>query len=75
MSKEQKFEEKMQELEKIINELENEEIDLDLSIEKYTKAMKLVNECEKKLTEIEEKVNKILNENGTLEEFNIEENA
>lgn len=75
MSKEQKFEEKMQELEKIINELENGEIDLDLSIEKYTKAMKLVNECEKKLTEIEEKVNKILNENGTLEEFNIEENA
>ena len=70
-----KFEEKMQELEKIINELENGEIDLDSSIEKYTKAMKLVSDCEKKLNEVEEKVNKILKENGTLEDFNIEENA
>ena len=75
MSKEPKFEEKMEELEKIINELENGEIDLDSSIEKYTKAMKLVSECEKKLSDVEEKVNKILNTDGKLEEFNIEENA
>lgn len=75
MNKEPKFEEKMEELEKIINELENGEIDLDTSIDKYTKAMKLVNECEKKLSEVEEKVNKILKTDGTLEDFNIEENA
>ena len=72
---EQKFEEKMKELETIIDELEKGEIDLDSSIEKYTKAMKLVAECEKKLNEVEEKVNKILNPDGTLEEFKIEENA
>lgn len=75
MNKETKFEEKMQELETIINELENGDIDLDSSIEKYTRAMKLVSDCEKKLNEVEEKVNKILKEDGTLEEFNIEENA
>lgn len=75
MTKETKFEDNLKELETIINELENGEIDLDSSIEKYTKAMKLVSTCEKKLNEVEEKVNKILNENGKLEDFSIEENA
>lgn len=75
MAKETKFEDNLKELETIIHELENGEIDLDSSIEKYTKAMKLVSECEKKLNTVEEKVNKILNENGNLEEFSIEENA
>jgi len=75
MAKEAKFEENLKELETIIKELENGEIDLDSSIDKYTKAMKLVSACEKKLNEVEEKVNKILNENGELEDFSIEENA
>lgn len=75
MAKEIKFEDNLKELEAIINELETGEIDLDSSIEKYTKAMKLVSICEKKLNEVEEKVNKILNENGELEDFSIEENA
>ena len=75
MTKETKFEDNLKELETIVSELENGEIDLDSSIEKYTKAMKLVSTCEKKLNEVEEKVNKILNENGNLEDFSIEENA
>ena len=75
MAKETKFEDNLKELETIINELETGEIDLDSSIEKYTKAMKLVSTCEKKRNEVEEKVYKILNENGSLEDFSIEENA
>ena len=71
--KEAKFEDKIKELESIINELESGEIDLDASIEKYTRAMKLVNECDEKLKSIEEQVNKIVNENGTLEDFVTEE--
>ena len=74
MAKEQSFEENIKELETIIEELEKGEIDLDSSIEKYTKAMKLISACEKKLNEVEEKVNKILND-GKLEDFSIEENA
>ena len=70
--KEVKFEEKLKELETIINELESGEIDLDLSIEKYTLAMKLVKECDEKLKNVEEKVNKIVTENGNLEEFEVE---
>ena len=68
-----KFEDKIKELETIINELESGDIDLESSIEKYTKAMTLVKECDEKLKSIEEQVNKIVNENGELEDFNIEE--
>lgn len=70
--KEVKFEEKLKELETIINELESGEIDLDLSIEKYTEAMKLVKQCDEKLKNAEEKVNKIVTENGNLEDFEVE---
>ena len=72
MEKEKKFEEKMKDLETIVNELESGEIDLDSSIEKYTQAMKLVKECDEKLKTVEEQVNKIVTENGTIEDFNIE---
>ncbi len=71
--KEIKFEDKVKELEQIINELESGEIDLEDSIEKYTKAMQLVKECDEKLKNIEEQVNKIVSENGEIEDFTIEE--
>ena len=70
MAKE-KFEDKVKELEKIINELENGDIDLDDSINKYTKAMKLITECDKELKNIEEKVNFILTNDDKVEEFEI----
>ena len=58
-----KFGDKVKELESIINELENGEIDLEESIEKYTKAMKLVKECDEQLKNIEEQVNKMIVDN------------
>lgn len=70
--KEVKFEEKIKELEIIVNELESGDIDLDSSIEKYTKAMTLVKECDEKLKNVEEQVNKIVTENGSLENFEVE---
>lgn len=73
MSKEQKFEEKISELEKIINELETGKIDLDESIKKYTEAMKLVKECDDKLKNVEEQVNKMISSSGIEEDFEITE--
>ena len=70
--KETKFEDNIKELEQIINELESGDVDLDASIEKYTKAMKLVKLCDDKLKNIEEQVNKIVTENGSLEDFALE---
>ena len=70
---EKKFEEKMKDLENIINELENGNIDLEDSINKYTEAMKLVHACDEQLKSIEKQVSKIVTEDGTLKEFNMED--
>ena len=70
--KEEKFEEKLERLEKMVNELESGDVDLDDAINKYTEAMKLAKECSDKLKNAEESVNKILTESGNEEEFTTE---
>jgi exodeoxyribonuclease VII small subunit len=72
MEKSKKFEDKLNELETIIKDLESGEVDLDDAIDKYTKAMKISKECSDKLNNVEEQVNKILTESGKLEDFEIE---
>jgi exodeoxyribonuclease VII small subunit len=69
MSKELSFEEKLNKLEEIVSELEQGNIDLDDAINKYTEAMKLAKECSTKLDNATKAVNKILKENGELEDF------
>ena len=71
-TKEMKFEEKIKELEKIINELESGNVDLEDSIEKYTKAMKLVKECDEQLKNVEDAIAKIVLENGETENLEVE---
>ncbi len=70
---EQKFEDKIKALEAIVEKLENGEVGLDESIEEYTKAMNLVKECDEKLRNIEEQVNKMIVD-GKEEDFEIPEN-
>ncbi len=70
---EMSFEEKIKKLEAIVTELESGEVALDDAINKYTEAMKLSRECSDKLNEVSEKVNKILNSNGELEDFEVKE--
>lgn len=72
-NKEKSFEEALNELETIVKELESGSIDLDKAIEKYGKAMNLAKLCSDKLNNATEKVNKILAENGNLEDFEIKE--
>lgn len=64
-----KFEEKIKELEQLVISLENNEADLEDSINKYTKAMNLVKECDEQLKNIEETINKIVGENGELSDL------
>ena len=70
--KEKSFEESLLKLEEIIRELEKGEIPLDEMIKKYTEATELVKFCSNKLDEATKTVNKILNENGKLEDFKAE---
>ena len=71
--KEKTFEDSVRELETIVNELESGELDLDKSIAKYTEAMKLIDFCEKKLNTATETINKIVEENGKISDFKVEE--
>ncbi len=71
--KEMKFEDKMKELETIISDLENGNGSLEESIEKYTRAMKLASECDQELKQVEEQVSKMVLEDGSLKDFQIEE--
>jgi len=68
-----KFEEKMSKLEKLIADLENDNSDLEVSIDKYNEAMKLIKECDEQLKNIETDINKLVSENGKLEDLKVEE--
>lgn len=70
--KDVKFEDKVKKLEEIISALESGDVSLDESINKYTEAMKLVKECDEELKTVEDKINKIVSENGKLEDFEVE---
>jgi len=70
---EKKFDDLLVEIENIVKDLENGNIDLETSIEKYSEAMKLIKICSDKLNSATESVNKILDENGNLENFEITE--
>ena len=67
------FEENIKELEQIVRDLESGNVALDEALEKFNKAYELSKECDTKLKEVSQSVNKILTENGKLEDFTIEE--
>ena len=67
------FEESLKRLEEIVKDLENGNVQLDDAINKFKEAMDLSKTCNEKLKNAEENINKILKENGKLEDFKIEE--
>ena len=68
-----KFEEKISTLETIINELESGNTSLEDSIDKYTKAMKLAKECDEELKAVEDKISKLVLDNGEVKDFEVSE--
>ena len=67
------FEENLNLLEDLVSELEKGGIDLDKAISTYGEAMKLAKDCGDKLNNATNEVNKILKDNGSLEDFKLEE--
>lgn len=72
-SEEKTFESALGELEQIVKDLESGSISLDEAMNKYTTAMNLVKFCQEKLDNATKQVNKILNENNELVDFQIDE--
>lgn len=67
------FEDNINKLETIVRELESGNVALDDALDKFNEAFKISKECDTKLKEVSESLNKVLNKDGNLEEFKIEE--
>ena len=67
------FEESIEQLEEIVNKLENGDVPLDDAIDEFTKAMQLVKVCNTKLNNAEEAIAKIVQDNGEIVDFNVNE--
>ncbi len=61
---EMSFEDKLQELEKIVEKLENGQLSLDESLGLFEKGIKLVRECDTNLKCARQKVEKLIEENN-----------
>ena len=68
--KEDSFESKLEDLEKIVSELEKGDLSLDNSVNKFEEGMKLSKECNKILEEAQKKITILLEENGEFKEEN-----
>lgn len=71
--KEKSFEEAMLALEEIVEKLEEGDVPLEKAITYYQEGMKLSKVCNDKLKNVSEKMATILNEQGELETFIIQE--
>jgi len=66
--KESSLNENFQELEKIVQELETDKVDLEESIKKFERGLELADLCKKRLTEVENKVVEIKKKFGVSSE-------
>ncbi|MDD6224580.1 MAG: exodeoxyribonuclease VII small subunit [bacterium] len=67
------FEENLARLEEIVNNLESGNIPLDDAIHQFTEATKIAKLCDEKLKKAEATISKIVNKDGHLEDFHMEE--
>lgn len=67
------FEENLSQLGAIVKNLESGNVPLDDAIDEFNKAMKIVKICDEKLKNAEDSIHKILNKDGKLEDFSVEE--
>ncbi|MEE0866549.1 MAG: exodeoxyribonuclease VII small subunit [Clostridia bacterium] len=64
------FEENIEDLEKIVSELENGDLNLDDSVSKFEEGIKISKECNKILEDTEKKITILLNKDGEIKEEN-----
>lgn len=66
------FEAAIASLEDIVSQIENDEVKLEVALEKYQAGMALVKFCQAKLSEVEQKVKILDTETNNLKDFNVE---
>lgn len=64
------FEEQMEKLEKIVNEIEKGDLNLDEAVAKFEEGIKISKDCNQMLEDAEKKITILINEDGELKEEN-----
>jgi len=67
------FEEAMEKLESIVSKLEEGEVPLEKAINYYQEGMKFSKICSDKLENAQEKMTQIMNEEGKMDAFHVQE--
>lgn len=60
------FEQSLDQLEALVEEMEGGELSLEESLKAFEQGIKLTRECQKALTEAEQKVQMLISENGEM---------
>ena len=71
--KELSFEENLEKLEEIVKKLENGDVPLDDAIKEFNEAMVLAKKCDEKLKSAEEPITKIVNNDDSVDDFEVKE--
>lgn len=74
MAEQQSFEQALQALETIVQQLEKGEIELEQSIALFQEGIGLAQQCHQKLAAVEAQMATLVDENGQLKPFVLEEN-
>ncbi len=61
------FESSLKRLEKIVDEMENSQLDIDKAMKLFEEGISLVNECSSKLNETKKKIEILVEKNGKIE--------
>ena len=73
MVKEENFENKMKQLEEIVNVLEKGELSLEDSVKKFEEGIQVSKKCTELLEDAEKRITIILNDDGEIKEENFSE--
>ena len=71
--KELSFEENLEKLEEIVKKLDNGDVPLDDAIKEFNEAMVLAKKCDEKLKSAEEAITKIVNNDDSVDDFEVKE--
>lgn len=71
--KELSFEENLEKLEEMVKKLENGDVPLDDAIKEFNEAMVLAKKCDEKLKSAEEAITKIVNNDDSVDDFEVKE--
>lgn len=63
------FEKNLQALEKLVESMESGELSLDEALTQFEKGVRMTRDCQQALTSAEQRVHKVLEENGELEDL------